>query len=141
VTPEEYGRYLAAQMPPLTDEQVERAAIILAAAAVATPEPSLDDLPHTVYGHVGADGQLLYIGCTIDLHNRTRSHKYSSPWFVDGVTVEILAEDLPREEAFRLEQQLISERQPLHNRVGTPAWRREARQRAAIRRPMQRPSP
>lgn len=34
MTPEEYGRQVAEQMPPLTDEQVEQAARLLSMADV-----------------------------------------------------------------------------------------------------------
>ena len=44
MTPEEYGRELARKAPPLTDEQVERAARILATVPeeVDQPEPRGD---------------------------------------------------------------------------------------------------
>lgn len=40
----------------------------------------------TVYRHVAADGQVLYVGCSRNLADRTRGHK-KSPWFMEIRTI------------------------------------------------------
>lgn len=142
MSPAEYGEYLASQAPPITDEQAAAAArIIVAAESIQTrSETPLSERAHSVYRHVGADGEVLYIGCTVDVVDRSKAHKRQSPWFTSTTTVEVVADGLPRRDALALEQRLIAEQRPQHNRVGTPAWREEARLREVVRRPT-RPSP
>lgn len=140
MTPAEYGRWLAAQSPPITDEQVEQAARILATPPRPAPPP--DDRLHSVYAHISAGGELLYIGSSIDVLARSKDHRSRSPWFTPETTVEILAEGMSRREALDLEHRLIRERRPRHNQVGTLEWRearsREARIRETLRRPTRR---
>lgn len=88
---------------------------------------------HTVYLHRDAAGDVLYVGCTIDLTTRTRRHRRGSPWRDEIASVEIVAEDMDRYPALDLERALIERYRPPHNYVGSPEWLADMGRRAAHR--------
>lgn len=45
--------------------------------------------PHTVYLHRDALGRVLYVGCSMNLRQRTREHRSRSSWFGDVSSVDI----------------------------------------------------
>lgn len=67
-----------------------------------------------LYRHFDADGQLLYVGISLNAINRLREHGEGSPWFDDIARVEI--EYFPnRLLASQAEAVAIAEENPVHN--------------------------
>lgn len=74
------------------------------------------DLPHIVYRAFDADGRLLYIGCTSNLHLRMRSHSSQSGWFSAMARLEI-EEHVNRLRAEQAERRAIATEEPLFNKI------------------------
>lgn len=75
-----------------------------------------------VYRCYAADGDLIYIGSTVYLHQRIRAHRApsGSPWWDEVVRIE--PESYPTESAARMaEAKAISRERPFYNRNGTDA--------------------
>ena len=80
----------------------------------------------TVYVHLDADGQVLYVGKTYHPEQRTNEHRSMSRWWpqVDCVEFAGIGPDhLMRD----LERRLIEEFDPPHNVAHTRAWREAQR--------------
>jgi hypothetical protein len=73
----------------------------------------IGSLPHYVYRYYDADDTALYIGCTVDLKSRERSHREKLWW---PMVARIETEELPnRSAALTLEQVYILRESPLFN--------------------------
>ena len=72
-----------------------------------------------LYRHWDAEGRLLYVGRTHDLHTRHLTHRSSSPWFGEIAEITIQAFD-SRWEAAKAERVAIHTENPLHNQRGKP---------------------
>src|SRR5690606_10898520 len=62
--------------------------------------------PAVVYRAWDGEGRLLYIGCTVDLEQRLRQHRETSPWYPYAVTVSSVAYST-RAEAAEAESEAI----------------------------------
>lgn len=71
-----------------------------------------------LYRHFDADGSLLYVGMSLDVMNRTRSHALSA-WWNDVATITIERFET-KEQAAAAELHAIRTERPLHNRAGAP---------------------
>lgn len=69
--------------------------------------------PASVYALVNADGEVIYIGCSITPAERLAAHRRKS-WGEEIARMEILGE-WPRGEAEAIEHEAIYQRQPRHN--------------------------
>ncbi len=70
--------------------------------------------PFTVYRQYDADGVLLYVGCTDNLHRRTVGHRSKSPWW--PLVARIESELLPNfRSAWLAELRAIKNEAPLYN--------------------------
>jgi len=67
-----------------------------------------------LYRHFDGDGNLLYVGISINPFKRLDEHKHSSQWFdfVKNVTIEFFDN---REEALRAETTAIAKEKPIYN--------------------------
>jgi hypothetical protein len=81
---------------------------------IGTDDPPERGIP-CVYRHWDADGQLLYVGFTMDFVGRQRTHQYVAPWRYE-VALVTLEEYLLRDEALVAEARAIRDEQPVHNR-------------------------
>ena len=74
-----------------------------------------DDLT-TLYRHWG-NGELLYVGISLSVVERTRKHSGNAHWFnqIDTITVERFS---TREEALKAERAAIVTEKPLYNIAG-----------------------
>lgn len=72
-----------------------------------------------VYRHLNAAGETLYIGCSANPIQRLAGHASKSPWARQVVRVDIEWFS-SQEEALRVEERLIREECPPHNRAMTP---------------------
>lgn len=70
----------------------------------------------SVYRHFDADGQLLYIGCSINPLQRLESHKQQSDWF-DSIATVTIENYRTHSEALAIEASAILGEQPLYNKV------------------------
>ena len=85
----------------------------------------------TVYAHIDADNNVLYVGQSSWPDKRTRQHKQNAAWWPKVATVEYVA-NLPSIKARDLERRLIETFDPPHNYMHTAAWRAAIRaERAA----------
>lgn len=79
--------------------------------------------PHYVYELWSADGECLYVGCSLDPRTRTQAHRYGAePWrsLIDRVVVSPPYPD--RVAAHKAEQARIRELQPRGNYVHTDRY-------------------
>lgn len=78
--------------------------------------------PSQLYRHYGADGDLLYVGISINAIARLSRHRTQAKWFALVRTVTI--EPFPtREQALEAEARAIREERPSHNRSsGVTVW-------------------
>lgn len=85
-----------------------------ASAATRRPNP-----PVALYRHFDATGVLLYVGITVDIHGRTRSHAGQAEWAPLAASGTITW--FPDEAAARIaEMAAIKTEAPLFNRAGVP---------------------
>ena len=92
------------------------------------PPPYEDDLPagqrrllfrstpRAVYYHFNADGQCLYVGCSVNPLRRTGLHQSASEWFPEVVEIKIEWR-ATAQEALDFEKAEIKRLQPLYNRA------------------------
>lgn len=70
--------------------------------------------PTALYRHFDAAGQLLYVGISMCVFTRSRTHHHSKPWFKSVCRIDI--EWFPsRSHAEVAEYQAIKREHPLHN--------------------------
>jgi len=69
-----------------------------------------------LYYHCAADGKILYIGKSVNLHSRTTGHAHGSDWWdeVDFIYVEHIPKDVDLDSA---EQFRIAEMSPVYNKI------------------------
>jgi len=74
-----------------------------------------------LYRFFSADGQLLYIGISLNAATRADDHRRHQPWWPDAVrmTVEHLG-DVTRRDALQAERTAIAMERPLHNIIYAP---------------------
>lgn len=73
-----------------------------------------------VYRCIDGEGDVIYIGSTINLHQRVRAHRGGAYWFDEVVDID--AVQYPTESAARLaEAKAIRAEKPFYNRDGVPA--------------------
>jgi hypothetical protein len=73
--------------------------------------------PHYVYRHFDEQGDLLYVGCTVDPRVRKTAHKTNSWWFDQVVTTRMIV--FPdRAYALEKERQAITDEHPRFNIKG-----------------------
>lgn len=116
-----------AAWPPLTNNQRAQLVRLLyggdsgSLGAVAAPRVALDRTPPPVrkcalYRHYDADGNLLYVGITINPGRRGKDHAKSSAWVEFAAREESVWFD-SEEDAKAAERDAISNEAPLFNRV------------------------
>lgn len=71
--------------------------------------------PHAVYKHFDANGQLLYIGVSLNHFARLAQHSDTSHWFNDIARIEVIA-CATRADALAKERSLIRAERPKHNK-------------------------
>lgn len=71
--------------------------------------------PHAVYKHFDANGQLLYIGVSLNHLARLAQHSDTSHWFNDIARIEVIACET-RAAALAKERSLIRAERPKHNK-------------------------
>lgn len=70
--------------------------------------------PTTLYRYFDHDGQLLYVGITVNFENRRSGH-CAAAWYPSVASVTLM--DYPsREDALRAEWESLQSEQPIHNR-------------------------
>ena len=77
--------------------------------------------PHYVYRLYDAEGDLLYIGCTVSPRQRRHGHMQSSPWFKDVDTFRLTIYP-NRPHAMRVEREAIYTEDPRYNVHGRRLW-------------------
>lgn len=88
------------------------------------------DTPHTVYLHIDAAGNVLYVGCTENLEQRTAAHSPHAKWWPEVATVETDSVQPSFDAGRARERELIWRYDPPFNTWGTPhaaadrAWSR-----------------
>lgn len=72
------------------------------------------DRPSALYRHFDADGNLLYVGVSFDVFNRTSSHLHAAPWraAIAQITIERFGN---RGDALRAEWRAIHTERPKYN--------------------------
>jgi predicted GIY-YIG superfamily endonuclease len=77
--------------------------------------------PTALYRHFDANGQLLYIGVSLNPVQRMMQHSCGSDWFYDisRMTIEWIDS---RYDALKAEHAAIIEEKPLHNKVHSTTW-------------------
>lgn len=71
-----------------------------------------------LYRHFNKNGELLYVGISLNSINRLSQHKKNAHWFNDIARIEL--EQFPtRESALEAEKQAIINEKPLHNVHGS----------------------
>lgn len=94
-----------------------------------TPPPNWAEIatkPATVYRMFGTSGELLYIGVTVNLAQRTALHRSQSPWWPEVATVT--SEDFgDRLDAEVAESLAIRNERPVYNRAQPTADSRLAK--------------
>ena len=69
-----------------------------------------------LYRFFSADGQLLYIGISLNAATRADDHRRHQPWWPDAARMDVEhLGDVSRVEAERVERQAIERESPLHN--------------------------
>ena len=68
-----------------------------------------------LYRVFSADGELVYIGCTVHFRNRISGHKSAGLWWQDGYTAEVFATYEDKRTALDAESDAIYRYQPRHN--------------------------
>lgn len=94
--------------------------------------PATPHRPHFVYRCSNAAGELLYIGCTVDLRARLSAHRNRSDWFDQVRRVNLVGPFIgkdARSRALSVEARLIAENRPPFNCVDRGAAIRAARER------------
>jgi len=71
---------------------------------------------HCVYRHYDAEDQLLYVGRSVNLHSRTKTHGRNSHWWLEVVKITVEHYDTLAE-AERAEGNAIFHEKPLHNKM------------------------
>jgi excinuclease UvrABC nuclease subunit len=79
------------------------------------------DMPHTVYLHRDSEGAVIYVGVTVNLRERSRSHRYSAPWRGRIASIEVESVQPNRGAALVHEYELIQRYQPACNSYGRTA--------------------
>ena len=91
--------------------------------------PHLADAPHVVYRLLDTNGDLLYIGCTVDPERRLAEHR-RKPWG-DEIAAWQFDEFVDAESAFLAERDAIASESPrynaMHNGAGLTGWNDERR--------------
>lgn len=76
--------------------------------------------PHRVYILRSSDDRILYVGVSSDVEARIAKHRYTQPWRNDiDPARTIVLEEMEWELALAVEQHLIQEHRPLHNKRRT----------------------
>ena len=83
------------------------------------------DAPHTVYVHLDAAGGVLYVGCTMNLRERTHGHRSAAYWWPSVATVKVDSTQPNYYAGIARERELIAQYEPPHNRHANPARQRE----------------
>jgi hypothetical protein len=82
-----------------------------------------DERPHVIYVHCDASGTVLYVGCTVNLAQRTAAHKSQSRWFSQVASIEIDSVQPNGMLALYREREVIREHEPAYNIRGNPGGR------------------
>lgn len=85
----------------------------IAAAIARTSAPSAP----TIYRHFDSEGRLLYVGMSLNVMRRTRSHFHSAAWWDEVATITIQRFET-KADACAAELHAIRTEGPLHNRLG-----------------------
>jgi len=97
----------------------------------------VSERPGTVYRFFDSAGSLLYVGISVDLGGRLRSHSRIQPWWLEAATVKLA--HFPDIEAARLEElRAIREERPRYNAADVP---KPSRQLTLLPRSWTRPLP
>lgn len=74
--------------------------------------------PRYVYLHIGANGEALYAGCSVNPQQRLRFHRSRAAWAHLIADVAVIGPFPPRE-ALEIEREFIGELEPEFNIKGT----------------------
>lgn len=75
---------------------------------------------HCVYRFYDGHEQLLYVGCTEDINERTTAHRWGSP-FYDFIEITIVLWYPDKAAALAAERHSIKSESPIFNNLGRPA--------------------
>lgn len=75
---------------------------------------------HMIYGYYDATDRLIYVGCSVNVEQRTEQHRSSSWWWWQVARCDILATAQSKTEGHALERQAIVELRPRWNRDPMP---------------------
>jgi len=70
--------------------------------------------PHVLYRAFNAQGQLLYVGITMNPGSRFAQHSDEKPWWTDVADIRV-EQFASRDEVLTAEREAIKSEQPLHN--------------------------
>lgn len=91
-----------------------------------TARKELAEARHYVYRHYDANGQILYVGCAMDVEARFRQHMYERTWWAQRVARTKVTVHPNRAEGLRVEKAEIRRLEPIHNVekwwMDTAAW-------------------
>jgi excinuclease UvrABC nuclease subunit len=80
----------------------------------------ISSLPHDVY-RAYTNGELVYIGISVDVFTRLREHKKYAPWYWEADRLEVVRR--PDRKAARAEEaRVIAETTPRYNVTRENAW-------------------
>jgi predicted GIY-YIG superfamily endonuclease len=135
---QEYVRKVAEEAPPLTDAQIQELARILTPEeqrraaekryidrmntlfpvdsflAQARGAKRVDRRPQYLYRWFDDQGNLLYIGITVDLRRRIKQHERSARWY-EGAAMMTVEKFDSREAVARAEREAIVAEKPRYN--------------------------
>ena len=78
------------------------------------PHAVNQDAPHHVYRHIASDGEILYVGCTVNMDERQKAHRSRGWWaLVDYISSEEFAN---KRLALDEEARLLTKYKPQGNR-------------------------
>lgn len=69
---------------------------------------------YKIYKYYDCVGNLLYIGCTLDIVKRTAAHRCTKDWFDDISKIEVVSCG-DKKEAYQIERDMIIKDRPLYN--------------------------
>lgn len=79
-----------------------------------------DSRPHFVYWIIDAEGRVLYIGCTRDLHQRLTAHRRRQAWFPRAARIEVQTYETRAPAIVAETEAIYRERPPFNKRVINP---------------------
>jgi predicted GIY-YIG superfamily endonuclease len=88
--------------------------------------------PHVLYRAFNAQGQLLYVGITMNPGNRFAQHSDEKPWWTDVANIRV-EQFASRNEVLTAEREVIKSERPLHNVVHNMTHKAENNQASNVK--------